>query len=225
MCYAAFAAPRAFVGPTMRPEVGAVRMISGIGWGGRVAWEGVHRGGGGRADLEVGGGDGVACAVRVGEGVDEGVEGALDELDEGLLDGVLLGAVEDRVFEDVRDAGRVLDGGAEDGAKGLVLVAVADAHALRAGAVVAVDGDAAAVLLDELVADEGEALEGIGEGERLWGGGGGVGGGSCESPDGAAGMGGGGGRVGGWAGADAGAPGGCLYDRGLRMRRRCCAVR
>jgi hypothetical protein len=74
--------------------------------------------------LEVARRDGVARAVRVGHGVEEGVERALDELHEGLLDRVLARSAQHGVLEDVRDARAVRRGGAERHAERLVLVVI-----------------------------------------------------------------------------------------------------
>ena len=57
----------------------------------------------------------------------------LDELHEGLLDGVLARSAEHGVLEDVRDALRVVRRRPEHHAEGLVLVVVHQTHHLRAG--------------------------------------------------------------------------------------------
>ena len=93
---------------------------------------------------EVGRGDRVAGAVRVRERVEERVERALHQLDERLLDRVLAAAAEHRVLEDVRHALGVVDGRAQHGAEGLVLVVRGDAgDDLGAGLVVDVEADVA----------------------------------------------------------------------------------
>ncbi len=82
--------------------------------------------------LQVGAGDRVAGLVGVGEGVQEGVERALDQLDKGLLDRVLVGAAEHRVLQDVRQPRRILGGGAEGDPEHLVLIIVFQRQHLRA---------------------------------------------------------------------------------------------
>lgn len=82
------------------------------------------------ADLQVAGGDGVACAVGVGESVEEGVERALHQLNERLLDGELAAAAQHRVLQDVGDALAVLHRSSEHHTEGLVLVAVDEGHHL-----------------------------------------------------------------------------------------------
>ena len=62
--------------------------------------------------LHIGAGHGVAGLVREGQGVEERVQRALDELHKGLLDRVLLGAAQDAVLQDVRQAGVVRRRGA-----------------------------------------------------------------------------------------------------------------
>ena len=96
-----------------------------------ACWHGnVWRQDGGKPDLEVGGGNWVAGAVRVGEGIEEGVEGALHQLNEGLLDGVLLAATQHTVLQDVGNALAVLHRGPEYCSKGLVLILVQQRHHL-----------------------------------------------------------------------------------------------
>ena len=109
--------------------------------------------------LEVARGDGVAGAVGVGHGVEEGVQRALDELDEGFLDGVLAGPAQHGVFQDVGDAGGVGGGRAEGDAEALVLVVVAQAHDLGAGLGVLEEEHLGVVLGDVVLADELEAVQ------------------------------------------------------------------
>ena len=76
--------------------------------------------------LQVLAGNRVAGAVGVGEGVEEGLQRSLEELDEGLLHRVLAGAAEDGVLEDVGDAGGVGGRRAEGDAEDLVGVIAVD---------------------------------------------------------------------------------------------------
>lgn len=74
------------------------------------------------AHLEVLGGHGVARAVRVGEGVEERLQGPLEKIDERLLHGELAAAAEDGVLEDVGHARAVLRRGAERHAEHLTAI-------------------------------------------------------------------------------------------------------
>eukprot|EP00967_Tisochrysis_lutea_P133108 scaffold233077_cov28-Tisochrysis_lutea.AAC.4 len=67
-------------------------------------------------------GYGVARAVGVGEGVEERLERAFEQLGERLLRGVFIGSAQNRMLEDMWHAGRVRDGRAEGDAKDLVLI-------------------------------------------------------------------------------------------------------
>lgn len=77
-----------------------------------------------RPCLQIGGGDWVAGAVRVCEGIQKSVQRALHQLNKGLLDGVLLAATQHTVFQDVRYPLAVFNRRPEDRSKGLVLVLV-----------------------------------------------------------------------------------------------------
>lgn len=57
--------------------------------------------------------DWVAGTVGVGEGVQESLQGPLEQVHEGLLDGVLAAAAEHRVLQDVGNARRVFRGRSE----------------------------------------------------------------------------------------------------------------
>ena len=57
--------------------------------------------------LLVGGGDGVDGFVGVGHGVEERLHGALDQVDERLLDGKLGRSAQHRVLEDMEHAGGI----------------------------------------------------------------------------------------------------------------------
>lgn len=80
--------------------------------------------------LQVSRGNWVAGAVRVCESVQKSIEGALHQLNKGLLDGVLLAATQHTVLQDVRNALAVFNRRPEDCAKGLVLVLVQQRHHL-----------------------------------------------------------------------------------------------
>ncbi len=74
--------------------------------------------------LEVLAGHGVAGLVRVGEGIEKGLEGSLEELHEGLLHGVFPRPAQYRVLEDVGHARGIRGRRAENDAEDLVLVVV-----------------------------------------------------------------------------------------------------
>ncbi len=85
----------------------------------------------------IGGGHGVHGLVGEGEGVEEGLHARLEQVDEGLLDGVGVAAAEHRVLEDVEDA-RVVGGrGLEGDGEGLVHVGVREPQKARAGGLMA----------------------------------------------------------------------------------------
>mmetsp|Transcript_7733 Transcript_7733/g.13972 ORF Transcript_7733/g.13972 Transcript_7733/m.13972 type:complete len:242 (+) Transcript_7733:2391-3116(+) len=67
-------------------------------------------------------GNDVARPVRVREGVEESLKGALEKLHKGILGGVFAGTTQHTVFQDVRDSRRVGRWCAEGDAKHLVVV-------------------------------------------------------------------------------------------------------
>ena len=107
---------------------------------------------------EVGRGHGVAGLVRVGEGVEEGLQRAFEQFDEGLLDGVFARAAQDRVFEDMGHAGGVGRRRAEADAEDLVGVVEGEGEDLRPGAVVAAQDGPGGVLGKVLVAKDRESV-------------------------------------------------------------------
>mmetsp|Transcript_3635 Transcript_3635/g.10466 ORF Transcript_3635/g.10466 Transcript_3635/m.10466 type:complete len:230 (-) Transcript_3635:478-1167(-) len=113
--------------------------------------------------LQVAGGYRVAGAVGVGEGVQEGVEGALHKLHKRLLDGVLPAAAQHAVLQDVGDASGVVHGSAQHHAKGLILVVVDEGHHLGTCLGVLVAPHIRVVLADKLL------LKQLKAGKALWG--------------------------------------------------------
>mmetsp|Transcript_12747 Transcript_12747/g.39947 ORF Transcript_12747/g.39947 Transcript_12747/m.39947 type:complete len:218 (+) Transcript_12747:2608-3261(+) len=110
--------------------------------------------------LEVAACDRVASAVGEGHGVQERLQTALQELDEGLLKGILAAAAKDRVLEHVGDAVGVFRGCAEHHTKGLVLIrGLHHGHELRARAVMLKEVAGAAELLDVLSAGASPAMQ------------------------------------------------------------------
>ena len=63
--------------------------------------------------LLVAAGNGVEGLVREGHGVEEGVHGALQQFHEGFLHGVLVGAAQHAVLQNVENAGAVFGDGLE----------------------------------------------------------------------------------------------------------------
>mmetsp|Transcript_25640 Transcript_25640/g.84939 ORF Transcript_25640/g.84939 Transcript_25640/m.84939 type:complete len:308 (-) Transcript_25640:73-996(-) len=100
--------------------------------------------------------DGVARPVRVREGVEERLQRALEQLDEGLLRRVVLAPAEHTVLEDVGQARRVARRSAERDAEDLVVVVRDDGEHLGLGRDVLVDVADGAVLVDGLGAHEAE---------------------------------------------------------------------
>ncbi len=82
-------------------------------------------------------GDGVDRLVRVGHGVEEGVQGAFHQFHKGLPHGVVGGTAEHRVLQDVEDAGVVPGPGGKTDAKGLVFLGAVQPDQPGAGGVVA----------------------------------------------------------------------------------------
>ena len=78
----------------------------------------------------------IAGLIGEGEGIDESRQRAFQQLHERFFNGVFLRAVQDRVFEDVRYAIRVLWCGAKVDAENFVFVVVDDREQPRACALV-----------------------------------------------------------------------------------------
>ena len=76
--------------------------------------------------------DGVHRRVRARPGVQERREGALQQIDERLLHGILLRAAEDGMFDDVGDARVILREGAEPDREGHVVVVAVEPRKVRA---------------------------------------------------------------------------------------------
>jgi hypothetical protein len=87
----------------------------------------------------VGGGHRVHGLVGEGHGVQEGLHARLEQVDEGLLDGVARGPAQDGVLEDVEDPRVVGRRGLEGDGEGLVGVCTGEPEGTRAGGVVAHD--------------------------------------------------------------------------------------
>ena len=109
--------------------------------------------------LQILAGDGVGGLVGVGHGVEEGVERAARQLDEGVLDRVLARAAEYGMLKDVRQAGRIGRRRGEGDAEDLVAVVVLERDELRAGAPVAKDARATVDLGDVLRAQGLKAVK------------------------------------------------------------------
>ena len=80
----------------------------------------------------VAGGNGIDRLIGERHRVEEGVHRALDQIDEGLLHGVLFGAAEHRMLKDVENARGILGQGLEAHAEELVGIAVIDPAKLGA---------------------------------------------------------------------------------------------
>ena len=87
--------------------------------------------------LQVAARDRVHRLVRVRHRVEERVQGAFRELDEGILDRKLLRPAQHRVLDDVRHAGRVLGRRAKSDIEHLIVVVVREHGDARAGLPVA----------------------------------------------------------------------------------------
>ena len=86
--------------------------------------------------LQIGAGHGIAGLVRESEGVEKGLQRALEEVHEGFLDRIFARAAENRVLDDVRHAGGVFGRCAEGCAEAFVFVIIDDGENLRARDVV-----------------------------------------------------------------------------------------
>ena len=139
--------------PALLLEDGGLGVDGGVEHGVHVDARQVHE------VLLVSGGDRVDRLVRVGHGVEERLHGALDEVNEGLLDGIALGAAQNRVLQDVEDAGVVCGRGFETDGERLVLVLAGQVQQARARCVMAHDVGVGVELGDVLVAKDGEAVE------------------------------------------------------------------
>ena len=83
--------------------------------------------------LVVAGRDGIEGLVRVGHRVEEGIERTLRQLHERIAGGIIFGAAENGVFNDVRHAGGIFRRGTECGAEHLVLVVIGENADARTG--------------------------------------------------------------------------------------------
>ena len=110
--------------------------------------------------LEVLAGHRIGGLVRKGHGVEEGVHGALQQLHERFLHRKLGAAAQDRVLENMGDAGGILGWGLEGDPKHLVLVVIDEAEHLRPGLLVPEELRLRIDLGDGLVADELEGRVG-----------------------------------------------------------------
>ena len=108
--------------------------------------------------LQVGAGHGVAGLVREGEGVEEGLERALEQLHEGLLDRIFGRAAEHGMLQDVGHARGIRGRGAEAHAEALVLVGIADGEQLRAGDAVFPEPGRTAHFVQAALGDEFETM-------------------------------------------------------------------
>jgi hypothetical protein len=112
--------------------------------------------------LQVLAGHGVAGLVRVGHGVQEGLQGPLEQVHEGLLDRVLARAAQHGVFKDVRHARGIGRRRADRDAENLVLIVVLDREDARSRLVMDVQVGLGRDLRDVRGGNEGET-DGHGE--------------------------------------------------------------
>mmetsp|Transcript_17025 Transcript_17025/g.28717 ORF Transcript_17025/g.28717 Transcript_17025/m.28717 type:complete len:204 (+) Transcript_17025:2760-3371(+) len=110
--------------------------------------------------LRVAGRDGVARAIRVGERVEESVQGALHQLHERLLDRVFAAPTQHAVLENVRDTRGILGRCAEYSPEGLVFIVVGQAHHLGVGLLVTEKGSVRVILGDKLCLQNFETVLG-----------------------------------------------------------------
>ena len=108
--------------------------------------------------LKVGAGHWIAGLVREGEGVQEGLERALEQLDEGLLHRVFFRAAEHGMLKDVRNARGIFRRGAEGRAEAFVFVVVEHGEQFRAGRVMPPQLDGTGHFGKPFFAHEGKAM-------------------------------------------------------------------
>jgi hypothetical protein len=102
--------------------------------------------------------DRVTGLVGIGECVEEGVERALHQLDERVLDGIFARSAQHRMLEDVCNARRVRGHRAERHPEHLVLVAVDEREELRAGLGMAIEPCGGVELGQRLFAQQFETV-------------------------------------------------------------------
>jgi len=108
---------------------------------------------------EIGGGHRIAGLVGIGEGVEKGVQGALQQLHERLPDGVLARAAQHRMLQDVGHAGGGFGRRAEGDAEDLVGVVLDQGEQLGAGAGVTVQDGPGGVFVEGLVPEDIESVD------------------------------------------------------------------
>ena len=74
--------------------------------------------------LQIGAGNRIDRLVRVGHGVEEGLERPLEQLDKRLFERILLRPTQHGMFHNVRNPRRVGRGGAEGNAEDLILIVI-----------------------------------------------------------------------------------------------------
>ena len=75
----------------------------------------------------------VAGLVGIGEGIEKGLEGALQEFDEGFFDRVFARTAEDRMLQDVSHPGGILGRRSKGNPENLVIVVIDERQEFRAG--------------------------------------------------------------------------------------------
>ena len=113
----------------------------------------------------VGGGDRIHGLVGEGEGVQERLHRRLEQVHEGLLDGIGVGAAEHGVLEDVEDAGVVCGRRLEGDGERLVFVGAGEPQCAGARGVVAEHVRASGDFRQGLRGDDGESRMGRSHGQ------------------------------------------------------------
>ena len=102
--------------------------------------------------------DGINGFIRVGHGVEEGLQGAFQQLHEWLLHRIFVAAVEDGVLQNVEHAGAVCGDGAESNGKGHVFVRPLEPAQFRAALFMGHFPQNALHFLDFLLANQGKMV-------------------------------------------------------------------
>jgi len=84
-------------------------------------------------------GDRVTGLVGIGEGIEKGLQGPFEELDEGFLDPVFSGPAKHRMLENVGNPGGILGRGSKRNPEDLVFIVVGEGEELCPGLFVPIE--------------------------------------------------------------------------------------
>ena len=87
--------------------------------------------------LVIAGGHGIDRLIRIGHGIEKGIQRALDQLHKGILDRIPIRPAENRVLDNMGDARRVGRGRPEADVEDLVVIVILQQNQSRAGLLMA----------------------------------------------------------------------------------------